>query len=174
MNKNGVEIDDPQGLFLDIYPMIGTPCTVFGKKLQQGLLFIAVRLQRAAYYKVLGLPGCARKIIAHLPEGIRIVLVDLLLYCSLLNPGGSENIGTVDAVSFEGKFKREDWREMTKLRFEDGYFTAPVHYDRILRRMYGDYMKFPPEEKRTGHFDENTIIDPHRDYRLYRKELLGK
>ena len=174
MSKNVVELDVPQGLFLDIYPMIGTPGTAFGKKLQQGLLFIAVRLQRAAYYKVLGLPGCARKIIAHLPECIRIVAVDLFLYCSLLNPDGAENVGTVDAVSFEGKFKWKDWREMTKIRFEDGNFPAPVQYDRILRRMYGNYMKLPPEEARTGHFSDDKIVDMHRDYRLYRKELLGK
>ena len=174
MNKNGVEIDVPPGISLDIYPMIGTPDSAFGKKIQKGLLFIAVRLQRAADYKVLHLPGCARKIIAHMPEVLRLAAIEFLLYFSLINPENCENIGTIDSVSFEGKFKRKDWSEMTKLRFEDAYFTAPVHYDRILRRMYGDYMKLPPEEKSTGHFDENKIIDPHRDYRLYRKELLGK
>ena len=63
---------------------------------------------------------------------------------------------------------------MTKLPFADAYYTAPVQYDKILRRMYGDYMKLPPEEKRTGHFKEDRIVDMHRDYRLYRKELLGK
>ena len=174
MDKKRMKLDVPQGISLDIYPMIGTPDSAFGKKIQKGLLFIAVRLQRAADYKVLHLPGCARKIIAHMPEVLRLAAIEFLLYFSLINPENCENIGTIDAVSFEGKFKRKDWKEMTKLRFEDAYFTAPVHYDRILRRMYGDYMKLPPEEKRIGHFDENTIIDPHRDYRLYRKELLGK
>lgn len=174
MNKNAIEVDVPQGIFLDIYPMIGTPDSTFGKKIQQGMLFMAARLQRAAYYRVLHLPGYARKMIAHMPEILRFAVIDFLLYFSLINPESSENIGTIDAVSFSGKFKRKDWQEMTKLLFEDAYYTAPVQYDKILRRMYGDYMKLPPEEKRIGHFEDNMIIDPHRDYRLYRKELLGK
>ena len=63
---------------------------------------------------------------------------------------------------------------MIKLPFEDGFFWAPARYDKILRRMYGDYTQLPPEEARTIHVKGEVIIDLHRDYRLYRKELLGK
>ena len=41
--------------------------------------------------------------------------------------------------------------------------------------MYGDYMQLPPEEKRQVHLSEDQpfIIDPHRDYSEYRREILG-
>lgn len=45
-------------------------------------------------------------------------------------------------------FEIEDFREVIQLPFEDITVPAPIGYDRILRRTYGDYMQFPPEEKR--------------------------
>ncbi len=174
MKVEFAELEVHHGLHLSIFPMIGTPKLLFLKKIQRSLLFIAVRLQRAAYYRCMSNPGCARWFIMHIPFFIRKIAIDIILWGCMLNPDNSEHIGTIDGVDFEGKFNKKDWEHMTKLPFEDEYYTAPVQYDRILRRMYGNYMKPPPEEKRTGHVSGDMIIDPHRDYRLYRKELLGK
>ena len=168
------QVEKHQGLSLDIYPMIGTPNSYWLKRFQSGLLYIAARLQRAAYYRCMKNPGCARWLIAHCPDILRRTVIDFIMWLCVIDPGNSDYIGTIDAAPFKGKYKRKDWKEMTKLPFEGAYYTAPVHYDIILRRMYGDYRKLPPEEKRVGHFEDNMIIDPHRDYRLYRKELLGK
>ena len=96
------------------------------------------------------------------------------MWLSAIDPEKSEYIGSIDLAPFEGKYRRTDWQEMTKLTFEDAFFCAPAKYDKILRRMYGDYMKLPPEEERRGHIKEDMIVDMHRDYRLYRKELWGK
>lgn len=44
------------------------------------------------------------------------------------------------------------WVETQMLHiFEDREFYIPVDYDSVLRTCYGDYMKFPPEEKRVTH-----------------------
>ena len=32
--------------------------------------------------------------------------------------------------------------------FEDGMFSVPRDYDKLLRHWYGNYMQLPPEEKR--------------------------
>lgn len=168
------KVEEHFGLPLDIYPMIGTPKLQFLKKVQSWLLFVAARLQRATYYRCMKNPGSARWVIACLPDNLRKAVIDLILWLCVIDPSKSEYIGTIDAAPFEGKYKKKRWRKMTKLPFADAYYTAPVQYDKILRRMYGDYMKLPPEEKRTGHFKEDRIVDMHRDYRLYRKELLGK
>ncbi len=174
MRTDFAKLEVHHGQHLSIFPMIGTPKSSFLKNIQKRLLFVAARLQRAAYYRCMNNLDRNRWIIAHTPFFIRKAAIDMILWGCMLEPGNSECIGTIDGVDFEGKFNKKDWEHMTKLCFEDAYYTAPVRYDKILRRMYGYYMKPPPEEKRTGHVTGDMIIDPHRDYRLYRKELLGK
>ncbi len=39
----------------------------------------------------------------------------------------------------------------TEVEFEGRMFSAPRDWDRILRRIYGDYMELPPEGQRTTH-----------------------
>lgn len=46
---------------------------------------------------------------------------------------------------------REDELVRKEVRFEDRYFFTFENYDEILRRIYGDYMELPPEEKRRTH-----------------------
>ena len=64
---------------------------------------------------------------------------------------------------------------MIKAPFEDAEFVVPAEYDRILTRMYGDYMTPPPKAWRYEHDygAGDMIYDTHKDYREYRKELLG-
>lgn len=168
------EVEEHKGVAIDIYPMLGTSKISWLKTMQSRLFFIALRLQRAAHYRFVGDPGFARLIIAHLPDFVRRITINMIMRLCVMDTKNSEYIGTLDTAPFEGKFLRKDWEEMTKFPFEDTCFWGPVQYDRILRRMYGDYMKLPPEEKRNEFFKDKLIIDPHRDYRLYRKELLGK
>ena len=44
--------------------------------------------------------------------------------------------------------RKELLGEMTQLEFEGKMYNAPVGYDEWLRRLYGDYMQLPPQEKR--------------------------
>lgn len=51
---------------------------------------------------------------------------------------------------------REIWnvsifKKYIMLPFEDSEFSCVADYDIVLRSMYGDYMKLPPEEKRVTH-----------------------
>lgn len=56
--------------------------------------------------------------------------------------------GLRDAV-----IEREKLEEMTQLEFEGKKYNAPACYDEWLRKLYGDYMQLPPEEKRVStHF----------------------
>lgn len=46
----------------------------------------------------------------------------------------------------------KEWIENVVLRqFEDAFFYVSVYYDKMLTRLYGDYMKLPPEEDRVYH-----------------------
>ena len=43
-------------------------------------------------------------------------------------------------------------------QFEDTKFPGPSGYDEYLRHLFGDYMKFPPEDKRTGRHAQNIYL----------------
>ncbi len=176
MPVEAAALDIPWGISLDIYPMIGAFEGERGLKLQQNLLLTARRLRSADNYRVRRETGRMKSILSRVPFFLRKGLSDLLLRIAMRDPEKSRRVGTLDAAEFKGKFDREDWTELMPLRFEDREFAAPVRYDKVLRIMYADYMQLPPEEKRIPHIssDGKTIIDPHRDYRLYRNELLEK
>ena len=166
------------GLFLDIYPLIGAFRTDRGVRLQSWMLLTAQRFRRVVYYRACNDGGAVKRFLYHVPFPARRALSNALLKLAIRDPDKCERVGTVDAMPFEGKFLREDWREMTTLQFEDAVFRAPAQYDKFLRIMYGDYMQLPPEGWRHDHvYDDKTgvrIMDPHRDYREYQLEILGK
>lgn len=74
----------------------------------------------------------------------------------------SEYVGCVVWLSGGEKdiFPRE-WFDKTMLApFEQFEFRIPENYDALLKKVYGDYMKLPPEKDRVG----------HHNYKVYRKE----
>ena len=171
-------LDVPWGIFLDIYPMIGAAKTQFGVKLQDKLLLLARRLRTVDLYRAIKDKGIIKQILYRIPFPVRRAVSDLILRLVMKDPKKSSRIGTVDAAPFRGKFDLEDWKEMTRLPFEDAEFSAPAKYDKLLHIMYCDYMRIPPQRARKPHFlkdrKQEYIVDPHRDYRLYRQELYGK
>lgn len=59
---------------------------------------------------------------------------------------------TEDSVStIADRHPKECFETAIKVPFEDSEFYAPVGYDIVLRDIYGDYMKLPPENQRVGH-----------------------
>lgn len=48
-------------------------------------------------------------------------------------------------------FKKTDFYPPKKVKFEDIEVNIPNNYDDILKIVYGDYMKIPPEEERINH-----------------------
>ena len=47
--------------------------------------------------------------------------------------------------------RKDKYFPATKVEFEGGLYYAPNDWDYILTRIYGDYMKLPPEDKRVSH-----------------------
>ena len=45
-------------------------------------------------------------------------------------------------------FRRDVYHPATELEFENETFCVPGQYDFVLRQLYGDYMKLPPENER--------------------------
>jgi lipopolysaccharide cholinephosphotransferase len=60
-------------------------------------------------------------------------------------------------------FKRNDVMDFCKMDFYGHPVSALNHYDAVLKVTYGDYMSFPPKEKR-GVWHNNAIIDADVPY----------
>lgn len=63
----------------------------------------------------------------------------------------SVNVGLIQCSPYpfmKNIFKREYWDETVWLPFENIMVPAPKEWDKVLKIFYGDYMNFPPVEKR--------------------------
>src|SRR6476469_6227723 len=54
--------------------------------------------------------------------------------------------------------RNKEIKELLRVKFEDAEAYIPIGWHTYLKRMYGDYMKLPPPEKRHGHFE--NLPDP--------------
>ena len=50
-------------------------------------------------------------------------------------------------------FELDEVFPLKRMRFEDRDFNVPNEYEKILVKLYGDYMKLPLESERHGHYD---------------------
>lgn len=67
---------------------------------------------------------------------------------------------------------KKDIEETIYLPFENIYVPVPKNYENVLRNMYGDYMKFPPLDKRGAWHDGILEIDPDIPYKEFIKDHL--
>lgn len=70
-------------------------------------------------------------------------------------------------------YKWEDVLDLVDYEMYGHSFKIPRNYEEILRITYGDYMKFPPVEKR-GCWHTNVIFDAERPYTELLQELRNK
>lgn len=62
-------------------------------------------------------------------------------------------------VANENELIETSWiSELVLHRFEDAEFFVPKQYDRVLTRLFGDYMKLPPEAERKTHTRQQQIV----------------
>ena len=63
------------------------------------------------------------------------------------------HIGDISVFTYGKKelFDIQCFDEVTELEFENKKYLVPKEYDKILSKMYGEYMALPPEEKRISH-----------------------
>jgi len=66
------------------------------------------------------------------------------------NPKLNYGYGT-DILNFDTILDIDIIYPLKKIKFEDGEFMAPNDVHRYLKKIYGDYMQIPPENKRVQH-----------------------
>lgn len=160
-----------QGIWMDIYPMIGSARSKVGQKIQRKLLYAAQGLRTTEIHRAMGDLNKKRyRIAGILPYEVRKSISLLCIRAAMLDPDRCEMTGTIDLAPFKGKYNYDDWKALKKATFGEYEFMIPRRYDKVLTTMYGDYMKIPPEENRKVHFSGlDMIIDTDRDYREYQE-----
>lgn len=66
---------------------------------------------------------------------------------------------------------QEDFDRVEYWEFEGRLYPVPAGYDRTLRISYGNYLQYPPAEKR-GLQHANVLFDPDKSYLEYLKSVL--
>lgn len=66
---------------------------------------------------------------------------------------------------------KHDYAEAIRMPFEGIEIPVPKGYDHLLRQIYGNYMEFPPVNKRQGKHD--VVFEPDIPYRNYCYEHYG-
>lgn len=142
------------GINIDIYPMLGAAEDDRAFARQKRALQLAETFLATDYARLIGATSAGwQVVIDRLPARLRSWIAYLLMLYAQRDPDRSKWVCTLDAAPFERKFLARDWDEMIWGDFDGLRVRMPAAYDKLLRRMYGDYMALPPEEKRNGHGD---------------------
>ena len=65
-------------------------------------------------------------------------------------------------------WRKEDFDTVEWMPFEYIKIPVPCGYDRLLTQIYGNYMEFPPMDKREGKHD--VVFEPDVPYKEYMKK----
>ena len=75
------------------------------------------------------------------------------------NKNKTKYVGNCCATNASGDFYDIDWfNNTTEIMFENRLFKAPLDFNRVLERRYGDYMKLPPIEEQKSQHDFEAYI----------------
>lgn len=174
--RSKIELDTSWNIYIDIYPMIGVPERKWQKKLQAFMIQAAKSMVRADYMEHIDFQykGWRKinKAAYILPRSFRVWFAAMVEKHFWLDPARTEKMGTVDGAMFIEKYTHDQWKEFIYTDFENLRIKIPKEYDALLTRMYGNYMKLPPIEKRKPHFAGDLLFSTDRDYTEIRNELL--
>ena len=150
------------GLCLAIFPLDNVPKSRFAQKLQ----FSSSKILSAVLYRAYEPPRdkLFRWLLCRIPVsilGYRKFFALRHLPYRLCRRNKSGHVQVLDGF-YPGectRFCAEDFDNVLMLPFEDISVPAPAGYDRILRTNYGDYMQFPPEDRRHPPHGVLTLCD---------------
>ena len=153
------------GVSVDIFPLFGIPETPnWSKKLLQNRdKVVYLQRYRLGLYQGASPANLKKKLWAKLSLALgkdekyyksRILELEL-------SSRDTRCVGCVISVyRTKDIHARKDFSKTIDVIFEGHTFQAPIGYDRILRKLYGDYMQLPPPEKRVAHDSERAFWIP--------------
>lgn len=169
-NTNTAFIESPishlemnHGVFIDIFPLDQHTSTNT-KKIKRTVadLRVSYAFKKEYYSKKVRLARLATKLFYPTIKGALTSIDKLNGSCKKSN-----YITNYCGIYGDREIVPAEWYGEGKLLpFEDTTVIVPMEYDKILTKIYGDYMTPPPPEKRvTLHVTD--VIDPERSYKEY-------
>ena len=143
--------NDDIGVFVDIWPIDGTPNNKIYRKMIVFICKLLSKMQLASSSDFKLEKSLARKIMVILcniiPSKKLIKMIDKIAL--MYDPRSSDFVHVYCGV--EDPMDKRAYNSVFLHNFEDASFFIPTGFDYILHKTYGDYMKLPDEEKRVPH-----------------------
>ena len=173
LEKDYLEADIHQGVFIDVYPLFGYPSDPVRAQFRswESLLYRMLLLEEAPRnhgkaVKVIG--SMAYKLI---PTPLRRHLVSSIHRKLRSDPDDTDYVALLygmDVGLFHTiRYKRSWFEDPTMVRFEDMTLPAPSDVDSYLKERYGDYMKLPPADKQNS-YHSFEFVDLDNSYEIYK------
>lgn len=145
------------GAFIDVFPLDYVPKSSIKRKFiyyrYNILIKIIQHTSRTRYSRSKSIPRSIIALFAFLftrlfDTGSLIRFFDKNI--QQLSSGNSENYYSVPWGSKGKAYTQSEINNVCRMEFENRLFNVSIEYDKILKTMYGDYMKLPPIEKRVN------------------------
>lgn len=140
---------DYEGVFIDIFPMIGTPDDDVERQSFEDELE-RVRLEAWTEY---------------METNVKTKQEEYWELCNKFDYDKSQFVCR-SCVPHGWSMTHQDFATTSSERFEDTVIPMPSNITAFLKR-YGDYMQLPPETERVSHHEEQAFVDLSRPYKYY-------
>lgn len=172
IDKRFLVYDTNQSMFVDIFPLYYVPNNILFKIEFYFFLYLYKYLNLCLVYNAdfysNSLIGKFASLIIKLFSFKKINKLCLKIQEILLTFPKSDYLIDLEQKPIT-KFHTEDFDSAIYCNFEKAEFTIPAGYDRILKMLYGEYMKLPKVEDRYNHSE--YVYDTKENYEEVIKEL---
>lgn len=166
IQKQFMNLDIHQGIWISLFPLDNIkPGTLPGfvqRKVYQLLLITMARINDSrsmeACLQRKGLKRQLKLAIHHITKIVPKSMTDQLQYnvANMFNKKDSEFISHItNGVNkkryYAYKMLRDDFYDVIEGEFEGHNFPIPRNFDKILKRLYGDYLTPPPKNQQKSH-----------------------
>lgn len=156
------------GICVDLFPLMHYDKLTVDRWTKAKIRCLAI-LARMPYYKKLGIRSMHKiwkALYAVLGEQGRKKLF-FKIFDSIDQPKGTYLLDISD-VDHPVIMKEEEYGEGVDADFHHLRAKVPSAYGHYLKLAYGDhYMEIPPEDSELRYFHSTSLVDCHKDYRVY-------
>lgn len=96
--------------------------------------------------------GAAHRLLRRIPGADAFIYRQYLSHARAFRKKTAYVTQFCDTMALQCAIAWEELLPLAELDFEDIRICVPREYDKLLTRVYGDYMELPPEEKRQNHY----------------------